>query len=286
MNENKTNINWYPGHMAKTRRLIKENINLVDVVYEVVDARIPISSKIKDIDDLIKDKPKIMIMTKTDLADINKTKEIANDYEKKGYRVVLVDLINNKGLDKIIAITEEMLKPLNDKRIEKGLKVRNYRALIIGIPNVGKSTLINRLVGKKAAVTGDKPGVTKKLSWIRVNKDIELLDSPGILWPKIDNETQAYNLASFSAIKEEILPIGKVACYILDTLFKKYPTNLKERFGIDYFDIDDVIPSYEIIGKRRGCLISGGEVDYDKVSNLIIKDLKEGRVGKVTFDEV
>lgn len=286
MNENKTNINWYPGHMAKTRRLIKENINLVDVVYEVVDARIPISSKIKDIDDLIKDKPKIMIMTKTDLADINKTKEIANDYEKKGYRVVLVDLINNKGLDKIIAITEEMLKPLNDKRIEKGLKVRNYRALIIGIPNVGKSTLINRLVVKKAAVTGDKPGVTKKLSWIRVNKDIELLDSPGILWPKIDNETQAYNLASFSAIKEEILPIGKVACYILDTLFKKYPTNLKERFGIDYFDIDDVIPSYEIIGKRRGCLISGGEVDYDKVSNLIIKDLKEGRVGKVTFDEV
>ena len=142
------------------------------------------------------------------------------------------------------------------------------------------------MVGKNAAVTGNKPGVTKQLSWIRINKDIELLDSPGILWPKLDNEIQAYNLASFSAIKEEILPIGKVSCYILDILNKKYKNNLVERYGIDDFDIDDVIPSFEKIGRKRGCVISGGEIDYDKVSNLIIKDLREGRIGNVTFDEV
>ena len=256
-----TNINWYPGHMAKTRRLIKENINMVDIIYEVVDARIPFSSKIKDVDDLIKDKPKIMIMTKTDLCDINKTSMCAKMYEKEGYKVVMVDLINNKGLSDIYSATSLLLKSLDDKREAKGLKKRAYRALIIGIPNVGKSTLINRLVGKKATITGDKPGVTKKLSWIRINKDLELLDSPGILWPKIDDENQAYNLASFSAIKEEILPLGKVACYILDTMDKKYPDNLFNRYGNINYDNDDVILAYETIGKKRGCIVSGGDID-------------------------
>lgn len=282
----KTNINWYPGHMAKTRRLIKENINKVDIIYEVVDARIPFSSKIKDVDDLIKDKPKIMIMTKTDLCDINKTSMCAKMYEKEGYKVVMVDLINNKGLSDIYSATSLLLKSLDDKREAKGLKKRAYRALIIGIPNVGKSTLINRLVGKKATITGDKPGVTKKLSWIRINKDLELLDSPGILWPKIDDENQAYNLASFSAIKEEILPLGKVACYILDTMDKKYPDNLFNRYGNINYDNDDVILAYETIGMKRGCIVSGGDIDYDKVSSIIIKDLREGKLGKVTFDEV
>ena len=281
-----TNINWYPGHMAKTRRLIKENINMVDIIYEVVDARIPFSCKIKDVDDLIKDKPKIMIMTKTDLCDINKTSMCAKMYEKEGYKVVMVDLINNKGLSDIYSATSLLLKSLDDKREAKGLKKRAYRALIIGIPNVGKSTLINRLVGKKATITGDKPGVTKKLSWIRINKDLELLDSPGILWPKIDDENQAYNLASFSAIKEEILPLGKVACYILDTMDKKYPDNLFNRYGNINYDNDDVILAYETIGKKRGCIVSGGDIDYDKVSSIIIKDLREGKLGKVTFDEV
>ena len=286
MNDNKTNINWYPGHMAKTRRQIKENINMVDIVYEIVDARIPISSKIKDIDELVGNKPRIIIMTKYDLCDEFKTNKISKYYESLGYKVILCDLINNKGINKIYEYTNDLLKELNIKREEKGLKPRSYRALIIGIPNVGKSTLINRLVGKKAAITGDRPGVTKSLSWIRINKDIELLDSPGILWPKIDNEVQGYNLACFSAIKEEILPIGKIACYILNILYKKYPMLLKERYNIEYFDIDDVIPAYEIIGKKRGAIISKGEIDYDKVSNIIIKDLKDGKIGKVTFDEV
>ncbi len=285
VNENKTNINWYPGHMAKTRRLIKENINMVDIIYEVVDARIPFSSKIKDIDNLVENKPRIMIMTKSDLCDDEKTKKWVNYYENKNYHVIMVDLINNKGVNKILDETNILLNDLNEKRYLKGLKKRAYRALIIGIPNVGKSTLINHLVDKKATITGDKPGITKKLSWIRINKDIELLDTPGILWPKIDNEVQAYNLASFSAIKEEILPLGKVACYILDVMHKRYKENLIKRYTIDNFNIDDVIPTYDIIGKKRGCLITGGEIDYDKVSNLIIRDLREGKLGKVTFDE-
>ncbi|HIU40546.1 MAG TPA: ribosome biogenesis GTPase YlqF [Candidatus Aphodocola excrementigallinarum] len=285
---NKTVINWYPGHMAKTKRLINENIDKVDIIYEVIDARIPLSSKIKDsdIENLINKKPRILIMTKSDLCDLSKTNLWVKYYENVGYKVVLVDLINNKGVSKILDVTNLLLKDIDEKREAKGLNKRRYRALIIGIPNVGKSTLINRLVGKKAAVTGNKPGVTKSLSWIRINNNVDLLDSPGILWPKLENEEESYNLASFSAIKEEILPKGKVACYILDTMYKKYKDNLKERYGIDAFDIDDVIPTYDIIGKKRGCLIKGGEVDYDKVSNLIINDLKEGRLGKVTFDEV
>ena len=288
MKMNNNPIQWYPGHMAKAKRLIKENVDKVDIIYEIIDSRIPLSSKIKDrdIDKLISTKPRILIMTKSDLCDLNKTNQWIKYYEDMGYKVVLVDLINNKGLNKILDVTNLLLKELDKKREEKGLKKRSYRALIIGIPNVGKSTLINRLVGKKAAITGDRPGVTKSLSWIRINDNIDLLDSPGILWPKLDNENEAYNLASFSAIKEEILPIGKVACYILDTLYKKYENNLKERYGINSFDIDDVIPTYELIGKKRGCLIKGGEVDYDKVSSIIIKDLREGRLGRVTFDEV
>lgn len=284
--QNQANINWYPGHMAKTKRQIKENMGLVDIVYEVVDARIPVSSKIKDIDELTSGKPKIIIMTKTDLCDYDKTFLFKKYYEQKGYRVVMVDLINNKGVNKILEVTNTLLKELNEQRLKKGLKPRKYRALIIGIPNVGKSTLINKLVGKKATITGDKPGVTKSLSWIRVNKGLELLDSPGILWPKLDNDKIALNLAAFSAIKEEILPVDKVAVYVLDTMNRKYKNDLISRYEIDDFDSEDVVPTYEKIGKKRGCLVAGGEVRYDKVSSLIIKDLREGKLGKVTFDEV
>ena len=286
MNENKTHINWYPGHMAKTRRIIKENIDLVDIVYEVIDARIPFSSKIKDIDNLVGSKPKIIIMTKSDLCDIKKTSKWIEIYESKGNKVILVDLLNNKNTNKIFDETNNLLEDLDKKRIEKGLKIRSKRALIIGIPNVGKSTLINRLVCKKAAITGNKPGVTKKLSWIKLKNGIELLDSPGILWPKLDDEKTSYNLASFSAIKEEVIPKGKVACYVLDYLNKNYKDYLIKRYGLSDFDIEDVIPSYDIIGKKMGCIISGGEIDYDKVSNLVIKDLKDGKLGRVTFDEV
>ena len=262
--QNQVNINWYPGHMAKTRRQIKEKLDLIDIVYEVIDARIPISSKIKDIDDLVKNKPRIIIMTKTDLCDINKT---------------------NKNVDKIKAVTENVLKEINKKREEKGLKVRTARALIIGIPNVGKSTLINRLSGKKVVNVGNRPGVTKQLSWIRISKDVDLMDTPGILWPKIDNELQGLNLACFSAIKEEILPTDEIACYILKYMYNNYRENLKDRYGLTTLDEEDYSEAYEIIGRKRGCIIRGNEVDYDKVSALIIKDLMEGNLGKVTFDD-
>lgn len=285
MNENKTNINWYPGHMAKTKRQIKEKIDLIDIIYEVVDSRIPISSKIKDIDDLVKNKPRILIMTKIDLCDLNKTNKHIKYYESLGYKVVLVDLISNKNVDKIKSVTDEVLKELNEKREAKGLKKRNYRALIIGIPNVGKSTLINRLAGKKVVGVGNKPGVTKQLSWIRISKDVDLMDSPGILWPKIDDEKVGLNLACFSAIKEEILPIDEVACYILKYMFINYKENLKERYGLENIDFEDFTDAYEVIGRKRGCILRGNEVDYDKVSALIVRDLNEGHLGKVTFDE-
>ena len=282
MNENKTSINWFPGHMAKTRREISEKLDLIDIVFEIVDARIPFSSKIKDIDDLIKDKPKIIIMSKKDLCDENRTSKWIKYYEEKGYKVLMFDLMKD-NINKLYTATDEILKDLNEKRIEKGLKERKYRALVMGIPNVGKSTLINKLTGKRAANVGNKPGVTKAISWIRINDKLELLDTPGILWPKIDDKAVGYKLASFSAIKDEILPKDEVACFILEYMFNNYRTALEDRYGVT--NIDDYSDVYDVIGRRRGCVVRGNEVDYDKVSNLIIKDLQEGYLGKVTFDE-
>jgi len=285
MNENKTNINFFPGHMAKTRREIGEKLKLIDIVYEVVDARIPFSSRIVDIDDLIKDKPKVIIMTKKDLCDMNKTNKWISYYEEQGYKVFLVDLINDKSLGKLFDLTDSVLSELNEKREEKGLLQRKYRALIMGVPNVGKSTLINKITGKKATTVGDKPGVTKTISWIRINDKLELMDTPGILWPKIEDQEIAYKLATFSSIKDEILPIDEVACYILKYMYDNYPSSLVDRYGLDYLDEDDYTDAYELIGRKRGCIIRGNEVDYNKVSNLIIRDLREGYLGKVTFDE-
>ncbi|MBQ6282314.1 MAG: ribosome biogenesis GTPase YlqF [Bacilli bacterium] len=284
MNENKTNINWYPGHMAKTKRLISENINLIDIVYEVIDARIPYSSKIKDIDDMLKNKPRILIVTKMDLCDIEETNKFLNKYKEDGYHVIPVDLVSGKNVNMIIDKTKEILKPLDEKRKEKGLKKRSYRALIVGIPNVGKSTLINRLVGKKATNVGNMPGVTKNLSWIRINNDIELLDSPGILWPKLDSEEVALNLAAMSAIKEEILELSDISIHILNKLDNYYNNKLKERYGIDKVNREDYLETLDLIGKRRGCLLKGGVVDYDKVYSLIIRDIKDSNIKGITFD--
>ena len=284
MNENKTNINWYPGHMAKTKRLISENIDLIDIVYEVIDARIPYSSKIKDIDSLLKDKPRILVVTKMDLCDIDETNKFLDKYKEEGYTVIPVDLVSGKNVNEIINKTKEILKPLDEKREEKGLKKRSYRALIVGIPNVGKSTLINRLVGKKATNVGNMPGVTKNLSWIRINNDIELLDSPGILWPKLDSEEVALNLAAMSAIKEEILKLSDISIHILNKLDKYYNSKLKERYGINSVNKDDYIETLDIIGKKRGCLLKGGIIDYDKVYSLIVRDIKDSNIKGITFD--
>ena len=280
----KIQINWYPGHMAKTKRLISENIDLIDVVYEVIDARIPYSSKVIDLDNYIKNKPRVLIITKYDLCDKIETNKWIKYYEQKGYKVFPIDLEHSTNLKSLISMTNDLLQNLNEKNKNKGLLKRKTRVLVVGIPNAGKSTLINRLVSKKVANVGNKPGVTKNLNWIRINNDLELLDTPGILWPKIDTGNIAYNLATFTAIKEEVLPIDDVVSYILKSLHQYYPNILKERYGVD--DVEDIESALEIIGKKRGCLVKGGIVDYDKVYSVIINDIKLGNIKGITFDRL
>lgn len=279
-------INWYPGHMAKTRREIKEKIDLIDIVFEVVDARMPISSKIVDIDAIIKNKPHILIMTKYDICDKVETDKIIENYKKQGYEVINVDLMSGKNVNKIIDKSKELLQEMNENRKQKGLKPRPIRALIVGSPNVGKSTLINRLVGKKAVSIGDRPGVTKNLGWVRIHKDIDLLDSPGILWPKLENQYQASILASLSSIKEEILDQQEIALFILKIMNQLYPNRLKERYGLEEIDWNNIEDTLEKIATKRGALMKGGIVDYDKVYSIIIRDMKDGNFGNITLDRL
>ena len=289
MNENnnkelhKSVINWYPGHMAKTKREIQEKINLIDIVFEVIDARIPFSSKNNDIDNIIKNKPRILIMTKIDLCDESKTDNWTKYYEEKGYIVIPIDLINKPNINIIFQKIEPIIKTINDKMWSKWLKSRKVRILVLGVPNVWKSTLINRLVGKKATNVGNKPGITKNLEWIRINDKLELLDTPGILWPKLGNEKVAYNLACMTSIKEEVLVQEEVAIYIIKKMLSDYEKNLIDRYNIT--EKEDITIVLDQIGKKIGA-VRNGETDYDKVYLRIIKDLQNGYLGKVTFDEI
>ncbi len=278
----KIQINWYPGHMAKTKRLIGDNYNLIDIVYELVDARIPYSSKLKDIDSIIKNKPRILVMTKTDLCDINVTNYWKSYYEHEGYHVLMLDLTNNKDYLKLVKLTNDLMLELKNKVETKGLTKKEVRALVVGVPNVGKSTLINQFANKKVANVGNTPGVTKQINWLKTPHNILLLDTPGILWPKIDNNIVALNLASFSAIKDEILPQDQVAIHILEVLNKYYPNILKTRFKIDELGVS-IEDTYELIGRELNIIKKGNEVDYDKISIYVINDLKSNIKG-ITFD--
>ncbi|HZG61111.1 MAG TPA: ribosome biogenesis GTPase YlqF [Anoxybacillus sp.] len=278
-------IQWFPGHMAKAKREVQEKLKLIDIVFELVDARIPMSSRNPMIDEILVNKPRIMLLNKADMADEEITKQWIAFFQKQHIKALAIDSQAGTGVKQIVAAAKEMLKPKFEKMMAKGIKnPRAMRALIVGIPNVGKSTLINRLAGKHIAKTGDKPGVTKAQQWIKVGKEMELLDTPGILWPKFEDEEVGLKLATTGAIKDTILNLQDVAVYALNFLKQHYPERLKERYSLTEIP-EDIVALFDEIGKRRGCLMSGGLVDYDKVAELVLREIRTEKLGRLSFEK-
>lgn len=277
------NIHWYPGHMAKARRLLKENLKLVDVVIELLDARIPSSSRNPDINEITGDRPRITILNKSDLADPGMTERWRKFFLASGIPAVAVDSIHGRGVKEVPSLVQQLASPKMAALTAAGRRPRAARCMVLGIPNVGKSFFINRLVGQRAAKTGDKPGVTRGRQWIRLAGNLELMDTPGILWPKLEDSEAAYRLAVTGAIKDEVYDTYAVAAKLLTWLAANYPDRLKERYRLA------ILPAggeelLEAVGAKRGCFVAGGAVDRLKSASIILKEFREGTLGRYTLD--
>lgn len=279
---NKTNINWFPGHMAKAKREIEEKLKFVDVVFELVDARIPLSSRNPMISEILKNKPHLILMTKATMADpvYNSKFEKNLIHNEALERVLLIDSISGLNTNKIVSMSKELLKDKLEKEKAKGMKERPLKAMVIGIPNVGKSTLINKLVGKKTALVGNRPGVTISQQWIRINKDLDLLDTPGVLWPKFETQEIGFNLALTGAIKDTVVYKDDMILYFLSFLKENYKESLK-LYNVTS-DIDN-IEILNIIGKNKN-FIRNKEIEYERVYDLIINDFRNLKLGRITLD--
>ena len=295
--QNLTNINWYPGHMAKTKRQIIEDLKLVDVVIELLDARIPISSQNPDMAEIIKGKKKIIVLNKCDLAEEKENQKWLSYFESKNVPAVLVDSNTGKGIENFIKKVENVMKEEQEKEFAKGRKGRKIRAMILGIPNVGKSSFINRIAKKVSAEVGNKPGITRKKQWIHVNEKIELLDTPGVLWPKFENQQVALNLAFTGTIKEDVLERTEISYNLVKFLLENARENLCNRYGISNEYIEEILNRdneenfniYDImleIGRKRGCIISGGNIDEEKTAKIILDEFKNGKLGRITLEKV
>lgn len=278
-------IQWFPGHMAKTRRLISENLKLVDVVIELVDARIPLSSRNPEIDKIINNKPRVLVMNKSDIADAEANKKWLSFFKQKGIEAVMVDSLSGKGTGSVTAAIDRVLKDKYEKEKQKGIIRHSVKMMIVGIPNVGKSSLINRLAGRSAAKTGDRPGVTTAKQWIRLSGKYELLDTPGILWPKFEDVRTARNIAFTGGIKDDILDVEELSCYLLEYLRDNYESRLKERYKITE-DISGFsgFELLELVGRKRGALISGGEIDTFKAAGFVLDDFRSAKIGNITLE--
>jgi len=282
-------IQWFPGHMTKARRQIQDKLKLIDLTIELLDARVPISSSNPMIDEILKGKPRLIVLNKADLADSRTTEQWIAYFNKAGHAAISVDSSTGTRVNEIPVRAKQLLHEMIARQISKGVNPRAVRGLIVGIPNVGKSTLINRLAGRHIAATGDRPGVTKGQQWIKVGTEMELLDTPGILWPKFEDPLVGYRLAMTGAIREQILNVEDVAFFAVKELVKRYWEPTSERFGIteppkDLDDADEIVRVMEDIGRKRGCLVSGGRVDLEKVSGIILRELRSGSLGRISLE--
>ena len=276
------NYQWYPGHMTKARRQMQEDLKLIDLIIELVDARVPLSSRNPDIDQLGQNKSRLILLNKADLADERQNEAWKEYFQSKGFYVVKVDSRNGAGMKTIQNVIQEACKEKIERDRRRGIKNRPIRAMVAGIPNVGKSTFINTFAGKACAKTGNKPGVTKGKQWIRLNKNVELLDTPGILWPKFEDQLVGIRLACVGSIKDDILNIEELALWLLEKLKKDYPGFLEKRYGIS--EEGTPLETLEAIAKARGCLKRGEELDYVKASGLIFDDFRGGKIGRITLE--